>query len=377
MSPDDKCEVNTPCGGGGGCCGTQAAPSEIEVHDLNDWRSGGIETPVGKVPRIKTSLTWRDVLGSWRARWGIGRMKYLIKPGLYAVGNPDADSPVLVSANYKLSFDRLRQELSGLNLWMMVVDTKGINVWCAAGKGTFGTAEVIERLRQVPLTDLVKHRSIILPQLSAPGVAAHEVQKQSGFKVRYGPVRSRDIREYLAAGMKATAQMRRVSFNTMERLILTPIELVAVIKPTLIVGAVLFGVQFFKNTQLSLMTLIGNTIGAWLPFIGAVITGTVLVPVLLPLIPGRSLALKGWLLGLIWAGGYIGWLAPNGNWLLNAAYLLMLPPIASYLALNFTGATTYTSLSGVVKEMRYAVPVSLISAGLGVGAYVASMVIRQ
>ena len=69
-------------------------------------------------------------------------MAYTVEPGLYSVGNPGNDSPVLVSANYKLTFDVLRRNLAGLNCWLLILDTKGINVWCAAGKGTFGTDEL-------------------------------------------------------------------------------------------------------------------------------------------------------------------------------------------------------------------------------------------
>ena len=77
-----------------------------------------------------------------KVRWGIGRMNYRVDPGLYSLGNPDALSPVLVSANYKMSFDRLRESLPGRNAWILVLDTDGVNVWCAAGKGTFGTEEL-------------------------------------------------------------------------------------------------------------------------------------------------------------------------------------------------------------------------------------------
>lgn len=123
-------------------------------------------------------------------------MHYQVPPGLYAVGNPDPAAPVLVSANYKLSFDRLRRELNGFNLWILVVDTKGINVWCAAGKGTFGTGELVRRIEQTRLSQVVTGRTLILPQLAAPGVAAHEVLQRSGFKVVYGPVRAADLRSF-------------------------------------------------------------------------------------------------------------------------------------------------------------------------------------
>lgn len=138
-------------------------------------------------PQVSTVLYWADRLGHWKARWGIGRMKYVVEPGLYAIGNPDGNSPVFVSANYKMSFDRLRSQLDGRDGWILVLDTKGINVWCAAGKGTFGTDELVKRIEAVKLDRIVNHRTLIVPQLGATGVSAHEVKQQSDFRVVYGP----------------------------------------------------------------------------------------------------------------------------------------------------------------------------------------------
>ena len=182
------------------------------------------------VRRVATELTFADRLGHWQMRWGIGRMRYRIAPGLYAVGQPAADSPVLVTANYKLTVDLLRQELTGLNAWMLVLDTKGINVWCAAGKGTFGTAELLRQVAATRLAEVVNHRTLIVPQLGAPGVSAHEVRSGCGFRVIYGPVRATDVPAFLAAGMQATPAMRRVTFSTGERLVLTPVELTSMLK---------------------------------------------------------------------------------------------------------------------------------------------------
>jgi CO dehydrogenase/acetyl-CoA synthase gamma subunit (corrinoid Fe-S protein) len=120
-------------------------------------------------------------------------MDYKVEPGLYAVGTPDDKAPVLVTANYKMTFDRLREQLGGVSLWIVVLDTDGVNVWCAAGKGTFGTDEVVHRVKEVGLDRLVSHRTLLLPQLSATGVAAHEVKKQTGFRVVYGPIKAKDI----------------------------------------------------------------------------------------------------------------------------------------------------------------------------------------
>ena len=138
------------------CCSSPQEQEEaISYVDGERFLSGTIETVIGQVPRVKTELTSADKIGSFKARWGVGRMSYAIAPGLYAVGDPTPDSPVLVSANYKLSFDSLRQELDGLDLWILVIDTKGINVWCAAGKGTFGTAEIVRMVDKTSLSKVV------------------------------------------------------------------------------------------------------------------------------------------------------------------------------------------------------------------------------
>lgn len=86
---------------------------------------GVLETPIGPVPRVSSSLTLRDHLGAFKVRWGIGRMHYTVQPGLYAIGTPNDRSPVMVTANYKMSFDRLREALSGRDVWVLVLDTKG------------------------------------------------------------------------------------------------------------------------------------------------------------------------------------------------------------------------------------------------------------
>jgi CO dehydrogenase/acetyl-CoA synthase gamma subunit (corrinoid Fe-S protein) len=129
----------------------------------------------------------------FKPRWAMGRLHYTVEPGLYALGNPDDKSPVLLTTNYKMSFDKLREALPRRDSWILILDTKGINVWCASGKGTFGTAELVSRIQLNGLDQIVSHRELILPQLSGPGVAAHLVRKSSGFKVIYGPIRATGI----------------------------------------------------------------------------------------------------------------------------------------------------------------------------------------
>ncbi len=178
--------------------------------------------------------------GLVKARFGVGRMEYAVDPGLYALGNPDGDSPVFVSANYKMSFDELRRSLPGRDAWILVLDTDGINVWCAAGKGTFGTDELVRRIEATDLEKIIRHRKLILPQLAGPGVSAHQVKQRSGFSVHYGPIRAQDLPAYLESGLKATPGMRLKTFTLSERAVLIPVELMEALKPTLLILPVLF-----------------------------------------------------------------------------------------------------------------------------------------
>ena len=75
--------------------------------------TGSLAGPAGGIPRVSSALTRADRRGSIKARWGVGRMDYTVDPGLYALGDPDDASPVLVTANYKMSFDCLREALAG------------------------------------------------------------------------------------------------------------------------------------------------------------------------------------------------------------------------------------------------------------------------
>ena len=300
-------------------------------------------------------------------------MDYRVAPGLYAVGRPTPASPVFVSANFKLSFDLLRASLNGRDGWILVLETYGINVWCAAGKGTFGTAELINRIAATGLEAVVEHRRLIVPQLGAVGVSAHQVRKASGFNVRYGPVRAADIGEYLDGGMKATASMRRVSFGAWERLILTPIELVntAPIIFAIALGLLLLSGVYAWGYDAARLVEAGITSVVMIAL--AWISGAVLAPLLLPWLPGRAFATKGALAGLVLAGAALYVVNTGGRvGMFDAlAWAVLIPAISSFLMMNFTGASTFTSISGVQREMLYAVPLQLSCAVIGLGFWIA------
>ncbi|MCL2226004.1 MAG: mercury methylation corrinoid protein HgcA [Oscillospiraceae bacterium] len=323
------------------------------------------------VKTVGSSLSLSDVLGAWKVRWGIGRMDYSVAPGLYALGEPDNSSPVFVSANYKLTFDTLRKNLDGLNCWLLILDTNGINVWCAAGKGTFGTDELIHRIEASELSKFVSHKKLVLPQLGAPGISAHEVKRHSGFDVNYGPVRASDIKEYVNAGYKTTKEMRTVQFSLWDRLVLTPMELIPALKCSLPIFGVMLIANQFAATPFDKTDIVAHA--------GAVAAGTVLTPALLPYIPGKAFSIKGWLLGLGCTASILGLSGKlkKESRLLSAGYLLLFPAISAFLAMNFTGASTYTSPSGVKREVERALPLIVAAGAAGAALTLGAHLFRR
>lgn len=304
----------------------------------------------------ESTLTFADRFDHFLARWGVNRMGHLVKPGLYHLGNPTPDSPVFVSANYTLSFDALRSALSGVDAYILVLDTKGINVWCAAGKGTFGTDELVNKISYTGLTSVVRHRTVIVPQLGAPGISAHQVLRRSGFRVEYGPVRARDLPEYLKT-RRTSPDMRQVQFSFVDRIVLTPVELVHAAVPTIVAAVLLY---FIVNPVASLAAVI------------AVLAGTMLFPALLPFLPTKDFSTKGLILGLLVAFPFAVYdvtqctVLPWANIVAGIIPLLIIPPVVAYMALNFTGCTPYTSRSGVRTEIFRYVRAMVAMAGCGV-----------
>ena len=325
---------------------------QVADETMSDSQADSTQLEIPAVTRqMSASNHWDHFL----ARWGVNRSGHRVEPGLYALGSPTLDSSVFVTTNYTLSFDTVRSALAGMDAYIMALDTQGINVWCAAGKGTFGTDELVHRIEATQLNTVVRHRVLILPQLGAPGVAAHEVKKRSGFKVEYGPVRAADLPEYLK-NHQATPEMRRVAFTLRDRLVLAPVELVYVLIPLLIVGIVL------------------RSAGA----VAAILAGVVLFPILLPWIPTHDFSTKGLILGevvqmpfalavLLGRPEAVWWV--RAGWML--VYLLAFPTVTAFLALNFTGSTPFTSRTGVQREIFAYIPIMAWMFGIGIVAMLA------
>ena len=333
----------------GSCCSSSSSGSK-PIFPLSDQAQTVIKSTSGEI-------TFANRLDHFTARMGVKREQHLVEPGLYRMGTPTKESPVFVSANYTLSFDALRSALKGNDCYILVLETKGINVWCAAGKGTFGTDELIRRIEAVGLNDVISHRTLIVPQLGATGVDAREVRNRSGFKVEFGPVRAADLPEYLKTH-KATEEMRRVRFTLQDRIVLIPVEMKNLLIPVLIASVIL--------------ALVGNY-RASAAVIAAAVSGLVLFPTLLPWIPSTDFSTKGFLIGglaaLPFAMDSLYGMTDEKPWLRFGwalAYMLVIPSVSAFLALNFTGSTTFTSVTGVKREIFTYMPKIAWMFGIGI-----------
>lgn len=301
-----------------------------------------------EVPTLDQKLYFRDLMGNIGVRVNYKRDNYKVPPGLYKIGKPTDSSEVIVTCNYKLTVDVVRSTVKQ-DYWLLIIDTEGVNVWCAAGKGKFGTAEVIYSVLKHQLDQKVSHKRIILPQLSGPGIQSHIIKDKTGFNVKFGPVHVKDLDAYVEGGLTCDETMRQVTFTLKERIAVMPLEWVATGKLLIITWLLVLLLPVLDMNHF------------WLMLFSSLI-GTVFVPIILPWRPFKMFYMNGLVCGVIMSALFISYV---GYDLLMVGWAILGTTLAGYQALNFTGSTTFTSLSGVKKEMEKAIPVLLTLVGIG------------
>ncbi|MFZ2960170.1 MAG: HgcAB-like fusion protein [Candidatus Ozemobacteraceae bacterium] len=138
--------------------------------------------------------------------------------GLRAIGNPGPDAPVLVSGNFEPIVEELEQVLDGFHVWLLVVDSAGINVWCAAGVGDFNEHKMVDALVATRLSEKVTSRRLVVSPLAAVGIDRDRLRRDSGFDVIWGPAHLDDLPAFLrAGGVKRTPEMRLARFPLRDR----------------------------------------------------------------------------------------------------------------------------------------------------------------
>jgi NAD-dependent dihydropyrimidine dehydrogenase PreA subunit len=134
------------------------------------------------------------------------------RTGLVRIGSPGPASPVLLTCNFRLTVERVKRALKGLDAYLLVANSRGVNVWCAATGGLLTHHDVVSVLKTSGIDRCVEHHRVILPQLAATGIDATLVHKKTGWKVIWGPVEASAIPEFLRRGCESTRAMRRVTF---------------------------------------------------------------------------------------------------------------------------------------------------------------------
>jgi hypothetical protein len=274
---------------------------------------------------------------------------------LYALGYPDQNSPVLVTCNFKLTFDTVRRALAGDSYWLLIVESYGINVWCAAGKQSMSTQKVAQMVRATGLERVVAHRTLILPQLAEPAVAGYKLRQLCGFSGVFGPVRIHDLPNFLRAGKQAAPEMRTARFPLGERLRVALVEIYGGRKFLLWTLLACLGLAAAGPGGFGFPGILTAGLRAFAVVLIGFITGTLAVPALLPCLPFRAFAAKGLLTGAL--TGVLPAVFLAGSMVQAAAAFSACAAFASWFAMHYTGSTPFTSLSGVDREMRRYMPV--------------------
>lgn len=248
------------------------------------------------------------------------------KTGLRKIGRPGPDSPVFVTGNFDLTVRRVTQALQGLDGYLLVADSKGINVWCAAGGGIFNAHSVISVLKTSRIAEKVNHRTLILPQLSAPGIDVARIETETGWHCKFGPVYARDIPAYLAARFEKTGAMRRAKFPLRDRL-----EMAVMLAAPLSILAGIPVALFSLPSLPGVLALIWSFALLLFAFYDPVMR----------IVPGPVALAKTLALGLVGAVGLTAYGLTIGGWTLGTATGWSLGVLGVALALGFDldGAT--------------------------------------
>ncbi len=160
---------------------------------------------------IKRAL---NLFGGYFFRW----VGFSTEPDLIKVGNPNKESPVFLTCNFSITVKRVLKALNGLDCYLLIAPSKGINVWCGACGDDFNTDSIISIIKTSGINELVNHRKLILPQLSAPGIDPLIIKKELGWDLKFGPIYAKDIQNYVKNDFNKTEKMREIKFTISKRI---------------------------------------------------------------------------------------------------------------------------------------------------------------
>lgn len=304
------------------------------------------------VPRVKPYLSLRDMGEMVLAGLGVLRASHVVAPGLYCVGFPDEEAPVLAVPNRKMSFDVLRKELSGIDAWLLVFDATRKDSWKADERHLYSVPALVHAVRASRLHDVVSHRRVYVPQSVEHRLDADIVMGQSGFSLVYGPRRTKDWQGFFENGGVATVPMQETTFTLAERMVRIPRQLHALLRPLAVFAVVAFVLSGMGPDVFDFDAAWSRMLGVVWSAVAALAAGSVAVPLLLPVLPGGRLTYKGLGLGAVAACVTLPMLPESLSALDVVALGALIVSASSWLARDFARLTPIGAAMGPVTVCR-------------------------
>jgi acetyl-CoA decarbonylase/synthase complex subunit gamma len=287
---------------------------------------------------VKAAISWTDAF----------KRTYTVEPGLYYTGNRyDPTAPLLVTCNYRLTIFLLLRRLRARPVRMLVIDTDGINVWCAAGKGVFGNEAILTQLDRYDRTLLTEGKwlTLLLPKFAMAGVDLRGLRREHVRPI-IGPLYAKDLPAYLDNPPLRDCSDARVVFGLQMRCF----SWLPGFKQMF--GWSLLLVMIFMAAH----WLWGSSVPVGLFAISLFIATA--YPFLFPYLPGDGFAPKGLFLGAATTAGLIVaatlGLLPAASLPASALFALA---TALLFSLSYTGNSAVSNYTKVRKETaRFFVP---------------------
>ncbi len=296
------------------------------------------------VDHLKLAIGWFDAF----------RRNYAVAPGLYYTGESyDRDAPLLVTSNYLMTVLLVARHARAFNARLLVIDTDGINVWCAAGKGRFANAEILRQLRRYDRELLAapdsKWLPLVLPKLGLSGVDLRALQREK-IRAVIGPVYARELPTFLSRAPLKDRVDDRVRYGLWSRLFSMLPGMLQHLRFSFLALAVL----------LAASVLVGSSVPFW-GMVGLTAALAAAYPILYPWLPGRRFGVKGLWLGAL-AAATLGVLAQAAQ--LDTAQLVMgglfAMATALFVGLAFTGNSAVSNYSRVRQEIARFLPINVL-----------------
>jgi acetyl-CoA decarbonylase/synthase complex subunit gamma len=121
-----------------------------------------------------------------------------VQPGVYEINAPAADSPIMVTTNFSITYFAVANEVegSGWPAWLVVTDAEGMSVLTAWAAGKFDAERIAKAIKSFGVADKVSHKRLILPGHVA--VLSGELEEElPGWEIMVGPREAVDISAYL------------------------------------------------------------------------------------------------------------------------------------------------------------------------------------